>query len=260
MKKRHLLFCLLLTICFVSVAKIPIRLLLESSALQEYAEELNVLIKVIIFLFATHLLARKYNLLQLGGFKRPLSKNYWLLLLPFLYPGVWPLSTISSDCIQNFPYLFVTMAMLILHALAEEVVFRGVIQGYLLKNNINKSFHFIALTTSILFALSHLINLKEGNLPSVLNQMVYAFFMGMLFSALLLRTNNVWLLGIVHGLMNFIFTMCSDTAGTDPDTQGTATLLESLVSMATLSLFFSPILLIYWFLTRGVKLPVNPSR
>lgn len=56
--------------------------------------------------------------------------------------------------------------------------------------------------SSVIFGLLHLVGVVDTELPAVLVQVVYATFLGIGFAALLLRTNALWLLVVVHAVIN----------------------------------------------------------
>ncbi len=123
----------------------------------------------------------------------------------------------------------------------EEVVFRGVIQGYLSKQNPDKPLHKVILITAILFALIHIVNIRYSGIQNVLLQLIYAFYMGLFFGALIIKTNNVWLLGIAHGVLNTFSVRCVEMQ----DNYLSKIDIGSLLGML---LMFSPVLIIYWLL------------
>ncbi|MBK9569425.1 MAG: CPBP family intramembrane metalloprotease [Chitinophagaceae bacterium] len=103
-----------------------------------------------------------------------------------------------------------------------------------------------------LFAVCHLTNLEYTVSYNVIIQVIYAFFMGLLFSALLIRTNNVWLLGLVHGLLNSIVTGCETNNHLMSGTGTTSTFFEYVIQMLGVTLIFSPMLFVYWMLIKTI--------
>jgi membrane protease YdiL (CAAX protease family) len=128
----------------------------------------------------------------------------------------------------------------------EEVLFRGVIQGYLFKNFTRATPYSISLITSVLFALLHFTALTDTTFAYAFNQVVYAFFGGMIFSAVVFRTRNVWLAGVIHGILNLMSRSCTPVTVTEePFSWG-----GYLVNLGTLILVLSPILVLSWILLR----------
>lgn len=85
----------------------------------------------------------------------------------------------------------------------EEILFRGVLlrQFMELFEDGQGKYMCAVVTSSLAFALVHLMNLFAGrSIADVLSQVVYAFILGIAFSALLVRTNwNLLWCGLIHG-------------------------------------------------------------
>ena len=89
---------------------------------------------------------------------------------------------------------------------AEEIVFRGLVTNILLRRyGADGAGLFIAVALSgVLFGASHLVNILAGiPAPSVLFQAICVMPVGMLFSAIYLRTRSLWLTALVHALVDF---------------------------------------------------------
>nr|WP_294858679.1 CPBP family intramembrane glutamic endopeptidase [uncultured Fluviicola sp.] len=89
--------------------------------------------------------------------------------------------------------------------LMEEVLCRWILFGLVVVAYPKRSVLGQIVTTSALFALLHIGNLITGQLDifSVLNQMIFAFLLGLLFQGLLIRIKNIILVAVLHGLVNF---------------------------------------------------------
>lgn len=87
----------------------------------------------------------------------------------------------------------------------EEMLFRGLLQDTvtrLLENKPHKEI-FTVLITSAIFGLSHLINLFAGaNIGATFLQAGYSVLIGAMLSAIIIKTNNIWLCVILHALFN----------------------------------------------------------
>ncbi|WMB29320.1 CPBP family intramembrane metalloprotease [Streptococcus didelphis] len=61
-----------------------------------------------------------------------------------------------------------------------------------------------SLISALLFGLAHSLGLLSDQ-PSllILSQIIYAFFMGILFGAVFYVTKNIWSLVFLHGLVDF---------------------------------------------------------
>lgn len=90
----------------------------------------------------------------------------------------------------------------------EEFFFRILVFVYLCKimeENINGSYLKPILWTSFLFAIVHLTGFFIGqiDLLSVINQMMFAFLIGIFFQSLFYRYNNIFLVAILHATVNY---------------------------------------------------------
>ena len=176
-----------------------------------------------------------------------------MLVLPILYPGVWTFSNASVECLENMHTALILIFTVLILASMEEFVFRGLIQGYLIKYS-NWNIHKSILATNILFATGHFINLTHYDFGNVLNQVVYAFFVGMLLSAVQVRVNNVFLLGIAHGILNLLYRHCAKQEIYEKiEIEVEPSLVDYLASVASIVIMLSPTLMIYWALMHTRK-------
>jgi membrane protease YdiL (CAAX protease family) len=176
-----------------------------------------------------------------------------MLFLPLIYPGLILSSGFNTGCftsVLSFTIFFVTI---ITKGLLEEVVFRGVVQGYLLSRYPDKTYHYSCIISSVLFALVHFTNLQYGDFRSVMQQVIYAFFVGMFFSALLIRVKNVWLLGVIHGLINFMSIACRNKLTETNEIKIAESQTTLFVQIAGVTLIFLPALFCYWILIKTAK-------
>ncbi len=86
-------------------------------------------------------------------------------------------------------------------AFAEEIIFRGYIYGHLIKI---VSFKYQAiLISSALFALMHCLNIhKVDDIFSLVNQIIFAFFMGIFLGSLFFITNSILFTALYHFFIN----------------------------------------------------------
>ncbi|WP_273852098.1 CPBP family intramembrane glutamic endopeptidase [Guptibacillus spartinae] len=94
-------------------------------------------------------------------------------------------------------------------AFIEEMVFRG----FMINILISKGFKLAVLTSSLLFALTHSLQLLGGqSIEVVIVQITYAFFIGMVLSLLIVNNQPIIITITFHGLNNFLI-MTSRTDG-----------------------------------------------
>ena len=87
----------------------------------------------------------------------------------------------------------------------EESAFRGVVFLGLLRRNPNNrlwAFASIAISSAV-FGLVHLINIFESSPVAVLMQIGYSALIGAMCAVILMKTANLWLCVVIHGLFNF---------------------------------------------------------
>lgn len=205
------------------------------------------------------LIAAKLGILKIGGFSGSGIKNPWMLLIPLIFPGLIMLRLDKLSCLDPSFLLVCFIIYKLLAGVLEEVMFRGLILGHLRTFYPNRSLHFYCSVTALFFSAMHLINLTNAPLISVIPQLVYAFFMGLLFGVLLIRVRNVWLLGLVHGVLNILtLDVCKTLAGTQEGTYSDSAgdIASSVLGFLIMSL---PVFLTYYVLVVSYKsgLPVQ---
>ncbi|MBP9793712.1 MAG: CPBP family intramembrane metalloprotease [Flavobacterium sp.] len=90
----------------------------------------------------------------------------------------------------------------------EEFFFRVLIFGYIClaySNYHYKNYYREVILTSFLFAIAHLSGIFNKNIDmiSIVNQVMFAFLIGIVLQAIMYRFNNIFLNSIIHGLINF---------------------------------------------------------
>ena len=105
----------------------------------------------------------------------------------------------------------------------EECIYRGVIQNIIAKKYANsvKGIWITAVVGAFIFGVMHIGNLFSGVNPgAAFVQILSAMVTGLLFSAIYLRSGNIWVLILLHTFV--------DTVGLVPSTFLGATLTENL--------------------------------
>lgn len=150
------------------------------------------------------------------GFKHTLRFNYefrnWFVIFPFLLliAGNSPIYQISQGAVidRTNPSIFIFLGLKCLGVgLFEEFLFRGAITSLLLHKwrNAKNGLYIAVVTSGILFGCMHLINLAKGFdiFAATLIQVFYTAFLGILISAVYLKTKNLWLVVLLHAVYNF---------------------------------------------------------
>lgn len=127
-----------------------------------------------------------------------LAVNALIILLFFLKHE--PITATAAEKL-----MFVVNMLLI--GVAEEVLFRGVLQNaaldYTGRDNVSSARKGILLA-GVLFGLTHLINFFSGvGLVSVLIQAVADIAMGVMFGVVYFRCGNLWAPIILHAIVDF---------------------------------------------------------
>lgn len=121
----------------------------------------------------------------------------------------------------SYIWLFVLNCLFI--GIVEETLFRGIIQPIVadrFKGDKYSSIKTVALT-SIIFSLFHLLNLLSGaSVGATAMQLGYTFLVGAMFSAIYLKTGNLWYPIILHALFD-IGGLLVPTLGTGTFQDGT---------------------------------------
>ena len=142
---------------------------------------------------------------RLGFFKSMVPCMY--LLIAFLLNLLLSLTDISGAQLRHPVYIVIFCITMILIGCAEEFLYRGVITGIILDKygKDGAGIWFTAIISGIIFGLAHLSNALSGiSFSAVLIQVVMVTFVGMVFSAIYIRTKNIWIMVFLHALNDFV--------------------------------------------------------
>lgn len=125
-----------------------------------------------------------------------------LLVLALLFIGN------SGIDISSFNKLLMILgAQIMIVAFIEEIIFRGLMLNILLPKGIRPA----VLTSSLLFAITHSLQLLGGqSLETTILQITYAFFIGMVLSLLVVNQQSIIIAILFHGLNNSLIMMGKD--------------------------------------------------
>lgn len=137
-------------------------------------------------------------------------------------------------------------------AFVEEITFRGMIVPNIMRvYNRAKGIWLSLFISAAIFGLIHAANILAGADPGTTAfQVFYAFALGMLFAAVLIRTGNIWPLIVCHGLIDTFALM-----GDEALEQGAVQTQAFEFSLAYLPLFLISLFLIVFaiFICRKKK-------
>lgn len=110
----------------------------------------------------------------------------------------------TQESFKNLKHSFFLLYYLSV-GIFEELFFRVLIFGLLFKYFGEKNKFKAVLFCSLIFALFHLVNLFDSQFVkiSIINQVLYAFAVGLIFQSLLIKLNNIILISVIHGLLNY---------------------------------------------------------
>lgn len=137
------------------------------------------------------------------------NRNLKILFIPFLILIAIFCLTILKN-IQNITFhSFVLLAISnIIVGFSEEVSMRGVILPLLIRmfSKNKRGIILSLLISSFIFAILHYITLLHGivNFTDTTNQVILAFGGGMIFGSLMLRSQNIVVISLLHGAANIV--------------------------------------------------------
>lgn len=140
-------------------------------------------------------------------------KKFLMALIPAAYLlASYLLSLISliigsaGEEMRSIVQIVIFVLTMILIGCAEELVFRGVVTNLILRKygSDRAGIWFTAIISGIIFGAAHISNALSGvAFEAVLIQAVMACMIGMVYSAIYIRTRNIWAMSFLHALNNF---------------------------------------------------------
>ena len=128
-------------------------------------------------------------------------KSFDLAFLPFLVITISNfLVAISSNLVLTYEgnqYMALEIVTIFLAVLCEEVVFRGILIGYLNKYYSDAK---TIIISGLLFGLIHFINFNGTNIIPVLLQILYASGLGLILGLVYVKSKNFSYVMIIHFL------------------------------------------------------------
>lgn len=201
----------------------------------------DVVAKPIIGL-AFFLILRYLGLAALAGFNRPAQwKQPWLIWLPCALIGLNLVNLIGADLAPDpdVPLIAVGSLRGLVNAFFEETTYRGFVLAVMLNRYHSTRAQVIG---SILFSSALFSFIVHGpNDPdweTNVAQWLAAFFAGVGFSGVLLRTRSIWLLMTVHALIILAGVWTGGVTIQHAATDSSVLLNAILSTLATLPLLF----------------------
>ena len=197
---------------FLGTIKLPLNFLLDNFDFTvQQSNNIDRIIKNVVLTFLAFIVIKKLNISQLSGLSKQLSfKNKYLVIIPMYLVIFGGLSLIGIDLsnVTIVDSILLCLAMLSV-GFVEEFIFRGILQSAFLKKYVQHKFgvYIGIFVPAFLFGALHLINLDISNIAASISQVVYAFFIGSAFGAILLKTNRLVPLAILHGIIDIVFSI-----------------------------------------------------
>lgn len=196
-KKSPILLFFILTVFLVILLKLTMNFL-------HFSEFVNTIIAESFLIIILLVILKYLNLLDLfkftiNSFFKGILYGWYAIIICFIL-----IATTFNEIIEFNPSVYTLLLIIVANLLIgsfEEILCRGIIFKNLLKKYTPlKS----ALISSLIFALAHIGNFftNDNNLE-VISQIIYAFFLGVLFSAIFYVTKNIWSVILLHALIDF---------------------------------------------------------
>lgn len=257
-RQHTAVFTFTIVAIFLLVLKIPVREFLDNYLPEETARNVDRLVEGTIIIVAGVAAIRGLGLKKIAGIALFRIKKPWLLLLPVIYPLSLSLPGILGADLSRaiVSSLLLAFAAALSKGLAEEVAIRGLLQSYLVdKYRERWSVYKIVHLQAAVFALMHVVSLVRYSYVDVINQVMFAFYWGVLAGALVMHVRNVIVVGLLHGIMNFAFAIDNLTGSnaTDGMTEVEVTTAEVIEIIATYNLLFLPVYVMGLVLLRSAR-------
>ena len=162
--------------------------------------------------FIIILLMKKTEVFSIDDFRfKEMGKGFLLAWFGILVAVLIFLMSLTqlpkgSLIVPNLWHILVCMFATMTTGIFEEILCRGFALKILLSKigNTKKGIIKACFVSSLFFGLAHFYNIiSVGEILPVTFQVIYATAVGFYFAALYLRTKRLWILIIVHALINF---------------------------------------------------------
>ncbi|MBQ1287203.1 MAG: CPBP family intramembrane metalloprotease [Erysipelotrichaceae bacterium] len=138
--------------------------------------------------------------------------GFWVLALPMGLLGLF--SSAGYPVHDNIPVQTISVFLMFLFVgLFEEMAFRAVINDAVIYEFRDKKYVFVlsALMSSLAFGVAHIIGADlSGPLAIVqaVGKIVQTAVFGLAILFLYWKTRNIWACGIIHGIYDFLLSLC----------------------------------------------------
>lgn len=211
--KKEFKIAILIFLGFLSLLWIekPLRELLSSFQIDDRtANNSSGLVVRVILIFVAYHFIKKLKFEKFTGLDS-LSKftNIQAIFIPLMFILMGLFSNWKIYLNSEFHTLLLFGLSVLAVGVVEEFIFRGAIFPLCIKalRNSQRPILIGAILSSSLFGIVHFINLfsQPANLVGITSQVFFALSIGVFFSGLLVRTENIAIPAFIHALVNFSF-------------------------------------------------------
>lgn len=211
--KNPFVITVITLLLFMGILKLPINTTIQETfdlSIQQ-SDNISRLLKNLVIILLAIFAIKKLKLVELSGLSKHIKlQNKFLILIPLYLVIIGVLSLLGTDLssISSIDFIILSLAMLSV-GFVEEFIFRGILQPIFLKKYSHRKNGILIsiFLPAALFGGLHLFSLDMSNIAASIGQFVYAFFIGAAFGAILLKTNKIVPLAIIHGLIDIVFTI-----------------------------------------------------
>ncbi|GAA4279039.1 CPBP family intramembrane glutamic endopeptidase [Aquimarina mytili] len=216
-----------------------------------YAQGISIRLLVnVLLIVGALILIKKYKLSNQAGIGNLKAKNWLLLLFPF-YIVILNFMNLDEIKDSNWLNFILFLVYVISIGFSEELLLRGFLQSYLIKisKKTKRNTVFAVVGSAFIFGLLHLIHFDKG-IYGELTQVGFATFIGVMFGGILLRTNNMFGIAMLHALIDFAAKL--DGVGIPVDFNKVIE-EDSLINSLLILVIISPCLIYGLILTKKAK-------
>lgn len=155
----------------------------------------------------------------------------------------------SNNALQSPKYILMFVLSVFLTGFSEEIVFRGVVLNVIYDCYEKKgkaAIYNTIIISSFIFSLMHLSNIFSGvTVSGSFIQMICAFGIGCYFGAIYIRCKNIWVLILLHSMINFVSLMSTGLLGKGETVGDTVTTISAYSPIKFISVIIFLFLTIY---------------
>ncbi|MCF0260449.1 MAG: CPBP family intramembrane metalloprotease, partial [Erysipelotrichaceae bacterium] len=167
--------------------------------------------------------------------------------------GEAPLSALSN---VTFTGILTALILAASAGFSEEFILRSMTANTMMTAWLNKKngVYTAMIASSVIFGLAHAFNIAiVGLTPNVVWQVLYAFALGLVFSAMFLRTKNIWGCIIMHTLVDFVSFLWAGGSSTVENLQASLTGGFTLIGLIYRAVLFVTAVAVALYLVRPSK-------